>query len=278
MVLEQNITFSTWADGKKLESYPENYLDPTVCLGQTAMMEQMQQQLGQAQINTDTVGDAFMEYLTGFEEVANLETVSGYHDNEDPEEGKTWFVGRTQLTPREYWWRSVDEGKRNQEGVLPANAWTGWNKITCAPQPFSRLIRPVVYKTRLYIGWVERTRYATEKSATGEEIAWKYRWELKISWLRYDKGWSQPAVYEYPADDADKLEALVAEPDGLSLYLTVWPAQQMMIAGVYKKGTDSEEDFKGEVNIYEDMSISAGGAAAANWVSLVQVRDTAEVD
>lgn len=282
--VQWNDRYTTWAAGQKLMYYPENYIDPTVRLGQTRMMDDMLQVLGQAQINTDTVGDAFMGYLTGFEEVANLETVSGYHDSANQDEGKTWFVGRNQSTPPEYWWRSVDEGRRSAEGVLPANAWTGWSKIATSPQPTGKLIRPVVYKDRLYVGWVERNRYVLARNEEGEETLFEYRWELKLSWLRYDGGWSQPAVYTYPATAASELNELLemtTHSDGLSLYLSSWPEKELMIAGIYKKdredGDKEGKSFKGEVLIYEDMTFEETKFASSNWPVLKDMLDDADI-
>lgn len=275
--LQWNARFSTWVGGQKLMYYPENYIDPTMRLGQTSMMDDMLQVLGQAQINTDTVGDAFMGYLTGFEEVANLETISGYHDSSNPDEGKTWLVGRNQMTPPEYWWRSLDEGKRSAEGDLPANAWTGWSKITAAPQPSGNLIRPVVYKERLYLGWVERKKEATVRNNEGQETAWRYSWELKMSWLRYDGGWSQPATYIYP--DTTELENLLNDNaiKDLSLYLSVWPERQQMVAGIYIKGDLSgvpKSSFKGHVVINEDMTFEPVDFSQGGWNNFKLVLDT----
>lgn len=269
--LQWNARFSTWVGGQKLMYYPENYIDPTMRLGQTSMMDDMLQVLGQAQINTDTVGDAFMGYLTGFEEVANLETVSGYHDSENPDEGKTWFVGRSQSDPFEYWWRSVDEGKRSSEGNLPANAWSEWKKITCAPQPFEHLIRPMLYRGRLYLGWIERHHQVISRNENGTENKVTYRWELKMSWYRYDGCWSTPSVYIYPTEMVIKLEGLLNPENGqqdLSFYLSACPARQVMLSGIYKKNPDNVEDFVAEVHIYEDMSFRSNSAISANWTLL----------
>lgn len=275
--LQWNARFSTWAGGQKLMYYPENYIDPTMRLGQTSMMDDMLQVLGQAQINTDTVGDAFMGYLTGFEEVANLETISAFHDSSNPDVGKTWLVGRNQMTPPEYWWRSLDEGKRSNEGELPANAWTGWSKITAAPQPSGNLIRPVVYKERLYLGWVERKKEAATRNNEGQEIAWQYSWELKMSWLRYDGGWSQPVAYIYP--DTAGLEDLLEDSaiEDLSLYLSFWPEKQQMVAGIYTKRFGSEvteSDFKGHIVINEDMTFEPFSFFEGGWNNFKLVLDT----
>lgn len=260
-----NSRYSTWAAAQKLMYYPENYIDPTVRLGQTQMMDDMLQVLGQAQINTDTVGDAFMGYLNGFEAVANLETVSAYYDarydSGSTTRGKTWFIGRSESDPREYWWRTVDEQKRGPEGKLPANAWTGWTRITCSPQPYGELIRPVVYKKRLYLGWVERQRQGTilppdekrNREDTGTD--WEYLWTLKIAWLRYDGNWSTPASYPLSVKDIDDLEKI--KTDNLSLYLSAWPEQQYMMAAIYdrSKGFSATQEIVnwGAMRIFEDM-------------------------
>lgn len=57
-------------------------------------MDDMLQTLGQAQINDDTVGDAFQGYLSAFEEVANLETISGYHDSREGQALYCRYQGR----------------------------------------------------------------------------------------------------------------------------------------------------------------------------------------
>lgn len=270
-----NSRFATWAAGQQLMYYPENFIDPTVRLGQTKAMDDMLQVLGQAQINGDTVGDAFQGYLSAFEEVANLKTISGYHDSINTNEGKTWFIGSTLTEPREYWWRSVDEGKRGPEGILPANAWTGWTNITVPAMPFNEMIRPVIYKGRLYLGWLEREEriisYSQENKAQ-----YQYLWSLKIAWLRYDGTWSAPVSYSYSDDENKAIEDLLADSGGenISFYLSVWPSPQRIIAGVYKKSPESyQADFKGEISIYEDMSLGKKNVIEFNWRELVTQLD-----
>ncbi|MHA1053697.1 Tc toxin subunit A-related protein [Enterobacter mori] len=244
-----NARYSTWAGAAKLIYYPENYIDPTVRLGQTQMMDDMLQKLGQAQINTDTVGDAFMGYLSGFEAVANLETVSGYHDSLNENEGYTWFVGRSEAEPRTYWWRRVDESKRSAEGKLPANAWTGWTEITCAPMPWGECIRPVVYKKRLYIAWLERRLKAPEHTKEGEAnptpTTWTYL--LHVSYLRYDGGWSVPVTTEIP----EECFAGMTEENPPALHLSVEQNKQYMLLMVYSYNEKTTPLYG--LYIFEDM-------------------------
>ncbi|MGV3345739.1 neuraminidase-like domain-containing protein [Enterobacteriaceae bacterium LUAb1] len=277
-----NSRYSTWVAAQKLMYYPENYIDPTVRLGQTQMMDDMLQVLGQAQINTDTVGDAFMGYLNGFEAVANLETVSAYYDarydSSATSKGKTWFIGRSESEPREYWWRTVDESKRGADGKLPANAWTSWTQITCSPQPYGELIRPVVYKKRLYLGWVERQKHVTQRGEDGKERAWEYLWTLKMAWRRYDGNWSTPASYPLSPEDVEKLEGVTDAEDNLSLYLSAWPEQQYMMAALYNRSAgvnvDEPVDNWGAMRIFENMHAEPHISMASDLITELSQLDT----
>ncbi|WIF62926.1 neuraminidase-like domain-containing protein [Enterobacter cloacae] len=255
-----NARYSTWAAYRKLMYYPENYIDPTIRVGQTRMMDGMLQSLGQSQINTDTVGDAFLEYLTGFEEVANLETLNGYHDNPEPDSGKTWFVGCNRSEAPEYWWRTVDEGKRDDStGLLPANAWTGWEKINCGLQPWNNCVRPVVYKSRLYLAWLERL-YTPETKSDGT-VTDKWRWLLKISGLRYDGNW-MPAVSE------DVTGGVPAAAENIGFYVSNWAPTDTMLVLIYDQ-TAPTTTAKGW-SVFDNMAIQTFDAPSANIALLIQ--------
>ncbi|WP_324284975.1 neuraminidase-like domain-containing protein [Enterobacter ludwigii] len=262
-----NRRYSTWAGARKLVYYPENYVDPTVRLGQTRMMDEMLQTLGQAQINTDTVGDAFNQYLSEFEDVANLRVVSAYHDNLSINEGKSWFIGVTQSTPPEYYWRSADEARRSEEGKLAANAWTDWRKITSAPQPWQDCICPVIYKSRLYLCWLERqdvTPSNPDTGAPGTSKVWRH--EVRMSYLRYDGNWSTPKVI----DITPQVSALsLSNEEAPGLYCTSYQSETTMAVLVYKKPAGHDDTSvngmkKHLLYVYEDMTFNHQGSAAAD--------------
>ncbi|MBF8742022.1 neuraminidase-like domain-containing protein [Pseudomonas guariconensis] len=266
-----NARYATWSAGQMLMYYPENYIDPTVRLGQTKAMDDMLQVLGQAQINGDTVSDAFHGYLSAFEEVANLETISGYYNGreEDAELGKTWFIGRSRGEPREYWWRTVDEGKRDQNsGALSANAWSGWTKIEMAPQVVGRLIRPVIYRGRLHLMWVERQEHILTRDDKGQPDKKEHVWSYKLAWLRYDGSWSAPLDYRMPKCYVEELEGLgdLEEPkepkepkavdyEKYSLFLVNLPGLNALVAGIYDRsvGAGKQATEYGGIEIREDL-------------------------
>lgn len=182
-----NKRYSTWAGVSQLVYYPENYVDPTLRIGQTGMMNEMLQSLSQSQLTSDTVEAAFKTYMTRFEEIANLDVISGYHDSVSDKSGKTYLIGRSAIG--EYYWRSADIAKMS-DGRLPANAWSEWKKITAGIAPVTDLVRPVIFQSRLYVVWVESREVATTGSTTTKSVEYL----LKYAHILHDGTWSAPVT------------------------------------------------------------------------------------
>lgn len=181
-----NKRYSTWAGVSQLVYYPENYIDPTMRTGQTGMMDEMLQSLSQSQLDSDTVEEAFKTYMTRFEEVANLDIVSGYHNSVSDQNGITYIVGRSAIG--DYYWRSADIDKLT-DGKLPANAWTEWKKITAPVSPVSNLVRPVIYQSRLYLVWMESREIAT---VTDNITTNTKEYLLTYTHILHDGTWNAP--------------------------------------------------------------------------------------
>ncbi|WP_036770905.1 neuraminidase-like domain-containing protein [Photorhabdus australis] len=197
-----NKRYSTWASVSKLAYYPENYIDPTIRIGQTKMMDTLLQSVSQSQLNTDTVENAFMSYLTSFEQVANLEVVSAYHDNINIDQGLTYFIGHSKTEINQYYWRSVDHNKFS-DGKFSPNAWSEWHKIDCPINPYNSTIRPVIYQSRLYLIWLEQKKIAKQADDKHQTVE-DYYYELKLAHIRYDTTWSTQITF----DVNDKISAV----------------------------------------------------------------------
>ncbi len=216
-----NKRYSTWAGVSELVYYPENYIDPTVRIGQTGMMDTLLQSVSQSSISRDTVEDAYQTYLTSFEQIANLRIISGYHDHVDNDQGLTYFVGCNDAEEATWYWRSMDHNKI-KDGITPANAWTEWLPIHCGLNPFDSVVRPVVFNNYLYIAWLERKETA-ETGASGS-INPLYSYTLNLSRLRYDGTWSSPVSFELSAGAIETVlnytDSDGYENQGLELYLS----------------------------------------------------------
>ncbi len=184
-----NKRYSTWAGVSQLVYYPENFVDPTLRTGQTGMMNTMLEQLSQSELNKDTLENGFRQYLTAFEQVADLKVVSGYHDMVNINHGNSWFIGTSQTEPKKYYWRKADHSKC-QNGRFAANAWSDWKEITCAVNPYGDMVRPVIFHSRLYLLWIEKQ---VQKDNTGKDTA---SFTLKLTHVKYDGSWASPFSYD----------------------------------------------------------------------------------
>lgn len=185
--------YSSWSGVSMLAYYPENYIDPTLRIGQTRMMDELLENISQGKLSQDAVEDAFKTYLTRFETVADLTVVSAYHDNVNSDSGTTWLLGRSKENLHEYHWRTVDMSKL-QDGTLPANAWGEWTRIEMPLNAWQDMVRPVVFRERLHVIWVERDEVAV--TGQNDQINMKGRFTLKLAFRRHDGSWSAPWNYD----------------------------------------------------------------------------------
>lgn len=237
-----NKRYSTWAGVSQLVYYPENFVDPTLRIGQTGMMNTMLEQLSQSELNKDTLENGFRQYLTAFEQVANLKVVSGYHDAVNIEQGNTWFIGTSQTAPKKYYWRKADHSKC-QNGRFAANAWSDWKEITCAVDPYGDMVRPVIFHSRLYLLWIEKQ---VQKDNAGKETA---SFTLKLTHIKYDGSWASPFSYHVTED-------FITGGEKNGLYCAANQEDNSLLIVCYKKvkenNTVPAESFG--LNILPDMT------------------------
>lgn len=261
-----NKRYSTWAGVSQLVYYPENTIDPTLRTGQTGMMNTMLEQLSQSELNSDTLEDSFRQYLTAFEQVADLKVISGYHDTLDIDEGNTWFVGTSQTEPKKYYWRKADHSKC-QNGHFAANAWSDWKEITCAVSPYQNMVRPVVYRSRLYLLWVEEQRHKDNDDK--KDIS---SFTLKLTYIKYDGSWASPFSYAVP-------DTFTSESENPGLYCAANMNNNSLSIACYKKEPDnSEKTPSSYFGLYIQQDMTATASESSTILGLVKTRlDTVSV-
>ncbi|WP_343103289.1 neuraminidase-like domain-containing protein [Morganella morganii] len=187
---EYNRRYSTWAALSMLVYYPENYIDPVIRTGKTAMMDHLQQLISQEGIKKEAIDDAFRTYLTEFDQVADLNVISAYHDEFDMRKGQTFFIGNSYLNSDFYYWRSLNnEMITEKDGgfIIPASSWTAWKKIECSTSPCGNMLRIVTFNGRMYLVWLE---YSESKNNKADDKEVNVKISINFSYLRYDGLWS----------------------------------------------------------------------------------------
>ncbi|EBD9557959.1 toxin [Salmonella enterica] len=261
-----NKNYSTWAGVSQLAYYPENYVDPSLRIGQTGMMNTLQQTLNQNTLSNDSVEAAFQTYLTTFEKVANLKVISAYHDNVNTSSGLTYFVGCSGTEDNEYYWRSVDQSKFNN-GKFSANAWSEWKKIGCAMTPYRGIMRPVIYKSRLYILWLERKEISKPQSPDSTTLVTSYQFDLKLSHIQYDGNWSAPLAINVNK----QLKSIASEYlDSVfpALYAASFLNEDTLQVMIYTKAAAASDSIVSGLYIYSDMTTKEMTAAQTAEIKL----------
>ncbi len=204
---EQLHTYALWNANQQLRYHPANYLDPTLRRDKTDSFEQLENDLSQYRIQADTVTTAVHNYLSRFEETANIRTINGYIDADLSKlySGTYYFVGKSS-SENTYYWRSLDLSKRAGP-VLFQDAWSDWEKINLSVSDATaeQSIRPVYFNNRLFFIWAECIKPAPtssvppaqtdseEKKQLTEWINSRYvKFRLNFSYKKHDGSWSAP--------------------------------------------------------------------------------------
>jgi len=211
-----NRRYATWAGLQKLLFYPENYVKPELRYNRTRLQAQLERDIQQGRIGDGTVTDAYLRYLNDFENIANLETISGFQTDLTPAESDFYFVGRTRSAPRRYFWRKLDTTVRDADGSLLPTAWSEWLEIKVPGLEEQTLYDPALdpdrtddwphfgevqimhYNNRLYIVFTTVQEKKTDNNVAITDYF------TKIAYLRFDGSWAVVKNFDITSLGKDK--------------------------------------------------------------------------
>jgi len=203
--------YRIWEANRKILLYPENWIEPELRDGKSSFFEDLENELLQSEVTMDTAETAFVHYLEKLHDVARLEVVGMYRQQEFADDGSISFnvlhvIGRTFSAPHVYYYRRQ----------IDAGSWTPWEKVEADIQ--GNHVIPVVWNRRLYVFWPIFTIKQQEKEITlpapgtpiqkGQKLL-----EVQLSWTEYKNGkWSakklaNPFKSELTHPDKDLTEA-----------------------------------------------------------------------
>jgi hypothetical protein len=180
--------YGRWRLLRQLRNYPENRLDPTSRSRKTKAFADLESLLAQGKFNGEDIGTAILAYMTAAEATSNVQPLTAYHDGIDPLNDTYHFIGKSNVSPPQYYWRTLDMSMRDADDAASMLGFTAWEEIavpltgiiatTPLPPPGTKApvgvppstakamgedlrcgidtIRPVVVDGRRYVVWVER--------------------------------------------------------------------------------------------------------------------------
>ncbi len=137
--------YRVWEANRKVFLWPENWIEPELRDDKSPFFAELENELLQTEVTSDSAEAAFMGYLQKLDQVARLEIVGFYHEFEEDDAGQAvvdtlHVIGRTYVTPHAYFYRRREKGH-----------WTAWEKVDLDIEG-DRVI-PVVWNRRLYVFW-----------------------------------------------------------------------------------------------------------------------------
>ncbi|SCW87288.1 MULTISPECIES: neuraminidase-like domain-containing protein [unclassified Pseudomonas] len=153
--------YAIWAGAEKLQSYPENYIDPQLRIVKSRFYEQLEGDLAQGRLNTERAQSSVLAYLERFEDVADIDVLNGYIDGPFVVSDSTvyradyYFLGRKRADNK-YYWRKVAIVLGQEQTRVPPSAWSEWEPIEAGIGDASS-VRLTFFGHRLYVFWVSRS-------------------------------------------------------------------------------------------------------------------------
>lgn len=133
--------YRLWEANRRVFAYPENYAEPELRKDKSELFAALENALQQNAVTSDNVETAYLAYLEGLDDIAQLEVAGTFYQ----EDSQTLHVfGRSAGgNPRLYYYRQFIAGRR----------WTPWSKVDLDVK--GDYLTPFVLHGRLYAVWLE---------------------------------------------------------------------------------------------------------------------------
>ncbi len=191
--------YRVWEANRKIFLFPENWLEPELRDDKTYLFTELEGALLQGDVSADLAEGALLTYLKRLEEIARLQIVSVYADEDagDPAATVLHVIGRTYTQPHRYFYRR-----------FARQAWTAWEPVSAEVE--GDHVTAVVWQGRLHLFWVTFLEKAARpnltddggttaaasltlgqlKQSAGNSAVYK-RVDLQLCWSTYHQGeWS----------------------------------------------------------------------------------------
>jgi len=147
--------YRVWEANRKVFLYPENWLEPEWRKDRSEFFKDLESYLVQNDITDRSVEQAFRNYLTSLNEVANLEVCGMHRENyDDGKPGTLKYLhvfARTNTAPYKFFYRRWNEHRK----------WSAWEKVQVDIRSVEHgedsgvHLIPVAWKKRLFLFWPE---------------------------------------------------------------------------------------------------------------------------
>lgn len=151
--------YRLWQANREVFLWPENWLFPELRDDQSPLFKQVMGALLQSDMTDDAATSAYLDYLSGLEEVAKLEPCGLYYQPGGGVTGASYLVARTKGAHRKHFFRELAGG-----------VWGPWTQMMIDPEDMP--VTPIVWNGRLLCCWLKAVNTANPaKQGSGPKIS-----------------------------------------------------------------------------------------------------------
>lgn len=160
--------YREWQVNREVYLYPENYVDPALRKLQSPLFSDLVTQVKQSPVTEESATQAYLNYLNGLKDIANLEIVDSCAWPTEPFPGSTdkpsyrrlALFGRTKSDPTTYYWRQAIVPYGVETDLDESQiAWSPWQALGVAIN--ANYITPVRAFGKMFVFWVEQLQSAS---------------------------------------------------------------------------------------------------------------------
>ncbi|WP_213938297.1 neuraminidase-like domain-containing protein [Pseudomonas sp. dw_612] len=192
--------YPDWAALQMIAAYPENYINPFVRQRKTSLFKALENNLNQSRLTTDSVQLALQDYLQTFEQICNLDVISGYIDGASATSADYYFIGRQRVQPFQYFWRKADIVLQSASTSVNPAAWSEWQPVEIPTTENVLDMRPVYWSGRLCVVWAD---WQEKRGTKGQPDYAPHRLDINVAFMTQNGQWSGPlSLHSSGGDDA----------------------------------------------------------------------------
>lgn len=274
--------YRIWEANRKIFLWPENWLEPEWRDDKTHLFAELEGTLLQGEITPDLAEDALFSYLNGLEEIARLEIMSTWleEDPADPAYNALHVLARTHHEPRKYFyrvykhlqwtpWQPVGADIEGDHVVLavwrqrPCIFWLAFLERAITPASTSVSIpadgstadvatKPVKKDIDISLNWCERVQgewKAGNSSAFGKPLTFRDHGD------GFDRSKKFIHAAVFPNEDSEVVRILLT--DGGDKHQPASPQNWVELAVVFHNET-AQPSVGGGISVIIDVTITNG--------------------
>ncbi|MFC7384863.1 Tc toxin subunit A-related protein [Sphaerisporangium rhizosphaerae] len=154
-----------WEANRKVFLNPENYLRPELRDTKTPGFRELESDLLQSGVTSETAQRAYKRYLDEYTEVSRLAIAGGYVDAAEDGAHSLVLFGRTRSAPRRYYYRNATF----RDGDKLSATWTPWLKVDV--KIGAERVQPVRAFDRVFVFWAAVEDLPPDTSGTTTVVA-----------------------------------------------------------------------------------------------------------